>query len=92
MMSNTKNKGKAMRKFSILIFVLAIGLSVGCKGKTGPTGANGTNGNNGSNGGTAVLIADGQTLKGDMTADSISNLNITLQNKSLSVFVSLGYI
>jgi hypothetical protein len=50
MMSNTKNKGKAMRKFSILIFVLAIGLSVGCKGKTGPTGANGTNGNNGSNG------------------------------------------
>ena len=39
-----------MKKLSILLLVLVIGFTVGCKGKTGPTGANGTNGSNGSNG------------------------------------------
>lgn len=39
-------------------------------------------GTSGSNGGTAILIADEQTLTGDLVADSISGLNLTLQNKS----------
>jgi len=37
-------------------------------------------GNNGSNGGNVILTADGQTLKGNMSADSISTITVTLQN------------
>jgi hypothetical protein len=39
-------------------------------------------GTQGENGGTAFLTADEQTLNGDFSADAISRLNITLQNKS----------
>ncbi|HTX79511.1 MAG TPA: hypothetical protein VMC62_07575, partial [Longilinea sp.] len=39
-------------------------------------------GSNGSNGGTAILTADGQTLSGDLVADNISTLTLTLQNGS----------
>lgn len=39
-------------------------------------------GTSGANGGTVILIADAQTLTGDMTADAISALNVTLQNGS----------
>ena len=39
-------------------------------------------GTSGSNGGTVVLTADGQTLSGDMTADAISSITLTLQNNS----------
>lgn len=39
-------------------------------------------GTSGSNGGTVILTADGQTLTGDMTADDISSLTLTLQNGS----------
>ncbi len=39
-------------------------------------------GTSGANGGTANLTADGQTLKGNVVADSIGSLNITLQNSS----------
>ncbi len=44
--------------------------------------ANSRWGTTGSNGGTAILVADSQTLNGDLVADSISGLNITLQNNS----------
>ena len=39
-------------------------------------------GNTGSNGGHVVLTADGQTLPGDMIADSISTIAVTLKNNS----------
>jgi uncharacterized protein (TIGR03437 family) len=39
-------------------------------------------GNSGSNGGNVILTADGQTLAGDMTADSISTIAVTLKNNS----------
>lgn len=39
-------------------------------------------GSSGSNGGTVIFTADGQTLAGNMTADAISSLTLTLQNGS----------
>ena len=39
-------------------------------------------GTSGSNGGTVILTADGQTLTGDMVADSISSIAVTLQDSS----------
>jgi hypothetical protein len=39
-------------------------------------------GTSGQNGGTLLLTADSQVLAGDMTADSISILTVTLQNDS----------
>jgi hypothetical protein len=39
-------------------------------------------GTSGSNGGTAVLTADDQTLAGDLVADSISTIAVTLKNSS----------
>ena len=39
-------------------------------------------GTTGSNGGNVVLTADGQTLSGDMTADSISTITLALENGS----------
>jgi hypothetical protein len=39
-------------------------------------------GNEGENGGTVILNADDQTLDGDLTADNLSTLNVTLQNGS----------
>jgi uncharacterized protein (TIGR03437 family) len=44
--------------------------------------AAGSWGNTGSNGGNVVLTGDGQTLTGDMTADSISTIVVTLKNSS----------
>ena len=40
-------------------------------------------GTQGKNGGTAYFTADEQDLTGDFLADSISNMNITLQNNSV---------
>ena len=40
-------------------------------------------GNAGSNGGTVVLTADAQTLTGDMAADGISSIAVTLKNASV---------
>lgn len=39
-------------------------------------------GTSGSNGGKVILVADEQTLKGDLKADSISTLSVNLQNAS----------
>ena len=39
-------------------------------------------GTSGSNGGTAILLADGQTLTGNFVADKISSITATLQNGS----------
>jgi hypothetical protein len=39
-------------------------------------------GTSGSNGGTVVMTADGQTLSGDLAADSISAIDLTLSNRS----------
>ncbi len=39
-------------------------------------------GPSGSNGGTVIFTADGQTMAGNMTADAISSLTLTLQNGS----------
>ncbi len=39
-------------------------------------------GTSGSNGGTALLVADSQTLNGNLVADNLSTLTITLQNGS----------
>jgi hypothetical protein len=39
-------------------------------------------GTSGSNGGTVVLTADAQTLAGNVTADSISSVSLTLKNNS----------
>lgn len=44
--------------------------------------ANSRWGNSGSNGGNIVLTADAQALTGDITADNISTLAVTLQNGS----------
>ena len=44
--------------------------------------AAGSWGTSGKNGGTVVLTADGQTLPGDMSADSISSIAATLKNSS----------
>jgi uncharacterized protein (TIGR03437 family) len=44
--------------------------------------AAGSWGASGSNGGKVVLTADSQTMTGDMSADSISSIAATLQNKS----------
>jgi hypothetical protein len=44
--------------------------------------AAGSWGTSGSNGGTVVLTADGQTLSGNVVADSISSVSITLENGS----------
>ena len=44
--------------------------------------ATGNWGNTGSNGGTANLVADGQSLTGNVVADSISSVDMTLQNSS----------
>ena len=39
-------------------------------------------GNSGSNGGTVILTADGQVLTGNLVADKISSITLTLQNGS----------
>jgi hypothetical protein len=39
-------------------------------------------GTTGSNGGSVVMTTDSQTLTGDVTADNISTVNLTLQNSS----------
>ena len=39
-------------------------------------------GTSGSNGGTVVLTADGQIMSGDLVADKISSINLTLQSGS----------
>jgi hypothetical protein len=39
-------------------------------------------GTNGSNGGTVIMTADGQTLDGNLVADNISSLTLTLQSGS----------
>ena len=39
-------------------------------------------GSSGANGGTVLLVADAQTLSGDLVADSISSIDVTLQNGS----------
>ena len=39
-------------------------------------------GNSGSNGGMVVLVANAQTLSGDLVADNISSITATLQNSS----------
>ena len=39
-------------------------------------------GTSGSNGGTVILVADGQTLNGDLVADEISSITATLKNGS----------
>jgi hypothetical protein len=44
--------------------------------------ASGNWGNTASNGGTVLLTADGQTLTGNLAADSISSITLTLQNNS----------
>lgn len=44
--------------------------------------ANSRWGASGANGGTVILTADGQTLAGNMTADKISSITVTLQNGS----------
>lgn len=44
--------------------------------------ATGSWGTSGSNGGNATLVADGETLAGDVTADSVSTATIKLTNSS----------
>jgi hypothetical protein len=44
--------------------------------------AAGSWGNSGSNGGTVLLTADGQVLAGNLVADNISSITLTLQNGS----------
>lgn len=39
-------------------------------------------GTGGSNGGTVIFTADGQALKGDLSADKVSSISLTLQNGS----------
>jgi uncharacterized protein (TIGR03437 family) len=45
--------------------------------------AAGSWGTSGSNGGTVILTANGQTLTGNMTADSISSIALSLTNSSV---------
>lgn len=40
-------------------------------------------GTSGSNGGTVILVADSQTLNGNLVADNLSTLTVTLQNGSV---------
>jgi len=59
------------------------GVTVAAKSGLLVSAAAGNWGTSGSNGGTVVLTADGQTLTGDMTADSLSSIAATLKNGSL---------
>ena len=56
---------------------LTTGSGVLVKAAAGDWGATG------SNGGTVVMTADAQTMTGDMTADSISSISLTLRNASI---------
>ncbi len=44
--------------------------------------ASGSWGTTGSNGGTVLLTADGQTMEGNLVADNLSSISLTLQNGS----------
>ena len=59
------------------------GVTLAAKSGLLVSAAAGNWGTSGSNGGTVVLTADGQTLTGDMTADSLSSIAATLKNGSL---------
>ena len=58
------------------------GVSVSAKSGVLVSAAAGNWGNSGSNGGTAVLTANQQALSGNMTADSISSIAVSLTNGS----------
>ena len=58
------------------------GVSVAAKSGVLVSAAAGSWGTSGSNGGTVVLTGDGQTMAGNMTADSISSIAVTLKNSS----------
>lgn len=58
------------------------GVSVSAKSGVLVSAAAGNWGNSGSNGGTAVLTAIQQTLTGNMTADSISSIAVSLTDSS----------
>ncbi|MCX9078320.1 MAG: hypothetical protein OIN84_10125, partial [Candidatus Methanoperedens sp.] len=48
-------------------------------------------GSSGANGGTAILTADAQNLEGDLVADSISSVSLTLKNgSSLTGAINIG--
>lgn len=53
-------------------------------------GNDGEWGTAGSNGGNVTMTAEDQTLEGDITADSISTVSLTLSNSTLSSAVNGG--
>ena len=53
-------------------------------------GNDGEWGTTGSNGGNVTMTAEDQTLEGDITADSISTVSLTLSNSTLSSAVNGG--
>lgn len=59
------------------------GVSVTANSGVLVSAAAGAWGTSGSNGGTAILTADAQTLTGDMAADSLSSIAVTLKNASI---------
>ena len=54
--------------------------------------ASGNWGTSGSNGGTLTFTADAQTLKGNITADSLSSISINLTNKSSYTGATTGTV
>jgi hypothetical protein len=62
--------------------ILLKGVSLNAASGTLVKAASGNWGNSGSNGGTVLLTADGQTLTGNLVADAISSISLTMQNGS----------
>jgi hypothetical protein len=62
--------------------ILLKGVTLNAASGTLVKAASGNWGNSGSNGGTVLLTADGQTLTGNLVADAISSVTLTLQKSS----------
>jgi hypothetical protein len=62
--------------------ILLKGVTLNAASGTLVKAASGNWGNSGSNGGMVLLTADGQTLTGNLVADAISSITLTLQKSS----------
>jgi hypothetical protein len=81
-LSNTAKTGPLFYVTNSTAVITLKGVNVSAASGVLVNAAAGNWGNSGSNGGTVLLTADGQSLTGDLTADAISSINLTLQNAS----------
>lgn len=81
-LSNTATTGPLFYVTNSTGIINLRGVNVSVGSGTLVTAATGNWGTSGSNGGTVLLSADSQTLNGNLTADNISSITITMQNNS----------